>query len=142
MCRGFRLLKEQEIKSKCQRRNTTEHQQSIFNQQCRGRAEIPEVSCIDGGVARQQQLDDFNVTLRGGDVQRGLLAEGTVHTACICNQIILHDIDLALLYRGMNAIFAFKAGGCGSLNTSNASTRTKTAFGSAVEASSLYLDNC
>jgi hypothetical protein len=54
----------------------------------------------------------------------------------------LHDIDLALLYRVMNAIFAFKAGGCGSLHTSNASTRAKTAFGSAVEASSLYLDNC
>ena len=77
MCNGVHLLKEQEIRSKCQRRNTTEHQQSIFNQQCRGRVEIPEVSRIDGGVARQQQLDDFNVTLRGGDVQRGPFAEGT-----------------------------------------------------------------
>jgi hypothetical protein len=57
MCSGVRLLKEQEIKSKCQRRNTTEHQQSIFNQQCRGRAEIPEVI--------------------SGDVQRGPVAEGT-----------------------------------------------------------------
>ena len=145
MCRGFRLLKEQEISSKCQRRNTTAHQQSVFNQQCRCRAEIPEVSRIDGGVARQQQLDHFNVTLRGGDVQRGpcvLFADGTVHTACICNQIILHDIDVALLYSVMNAVFAFKAGGGGSLHTSNASTRTKTAFGSAVEASSLYLDFC
>ncbi len=33
---------------------------------------IHVVSRIDGGVARQQQLDDFNVTLRGGDVQGGL----------------------------------------------------------------------
>ncbi len=77
MCSGVCLLKEQEMRSKCQRRNTTEHQQlSIFNQQCRCRAEIPKVSRIDGGVARQQQLHDFNVTLRGGDVQRGPFAEG------------------------------------------------------------------
>ena len=51
MCSGVRLLKEQEMRSKCQRRNTTEHQQSIFNQQCRCSEEIPEVSRIDGGVA-------------------------------------------------------------------------------------------
>ncbi len=90
MCSGVRLLKEQEMRSKCQRRNTTEHQQSIFNQQCRCRGEIHViviiivfgfvlccVGCVDGGVARQQQLHDFNVTLRGGDVQRGPVAEGT-----------------------------------------------------------------
>jgi hypothetical protein len=33
--------------------------------------------CVDGGVARQQQLDDFNMTLSGGNVQRGPFAEGT-----------------------------------------------------------------
>jgi hypothetical protein len=110
---------------------------------------IHVVSRIDGGVARQQQLDDFNVTLRGGEVQRGPFVEGTLRTltACTCNQIILHDIDFASLYHVMNAnaVFAFKAGGGGSLHTSNASIRTKTAFGSAVEASSLHLDlldNC
>ena len=88
MCSGVRLLKEQEMRSKCQRRNTTEYQQSIFNQQCRCRAEIHVIirvvnnsvfvlCCVDGGVARQQQLDDFSVTLRSGDVQRGPFAEGT-----------------------------------------------------------------
>ena len=89
MCRGVRLLKEQEIGSKCQRRNRTEHQQSIFNQQCRCREEIHgscvrsaivvffALCCFDGGVARQQQLDDLNVTLRGGDVQGVPVAEGT-----------------------------------------------------------------
>jgi hypothetical protein len=36
-----------------------------------------DTCCVDGGVARQQQLDDFNMTLRSGDVQRGPFAEGT-----------------------------------------------------------------
>ena len=71
------MLKEQEINSKCQKRNIAEHQQCVFNQQCRCSEEIPEVSRIDGGVARQQQLDDFNMTLRCGNVQGGPVAEGT-----------------------------------------------------------------
>ncbi len=36
----------------------------------------PAVSCVDGGVARQQQLDDGRVTSRDGVVQRVLVARG------------------------------------------------------------------
>jgi hypothetical protein len=61
------LLKEQEIMSKYQRNKATENQQSIFINNAEERA-ILAGSRVDGGVARQQQLDDGNVTLTGGAV--------------------------------------------------------------------------
>jgi hypothetical protein len=38
---------------------------------------MPAGSRVDGCVARQQQLDDVDVTIRGGEMQRGLIAKGT-----------------------------------------------------------------
>jgi hypothetical protein len=85
MCSGVRLLKEQEIGSKCQRRNTTQKNLTQHHNISRAFSinnagevrKIQVVSRIDGGVARQQQPDDFNTTLRSGDVQRGPFAERT-----------------------------------------------------------------
>ena len=60
-------LKEQSIRSKYQRHNTTEHRQSNFINNAAIGA-IPAGSRVDGGVARQQQLGDFNATIQGGVV--------------------------------------------------------------------------
>ena len=38
---------------------------------------IHAVSRVNGGVARQQQLDDFNATIRSGAVYGGITARGT-----------------------------------------------------------------
>jgi hypothetical protein len=61
------LLKEQEIRSKYHRHNTTQNQQCIVISNAVVRV-IPAVSRIDGGVARQQQLHHGNVTFPGGPV--------------------------------------------------------------------------
>ena len=66
-CRGVQLLKEQEIRSKYHRHNTTQNQQCMFISNAVVRA-ILVVSRVDGGVARQQQLHHGNVTIEGGRV--------------------------------------------------------------------------
>jgi hypothetical protein len=38
---------------------------------------IHAVSRVNGGVARQQQLDDFNATIRSGAVYGGITDRGT-----------------------------------------------------------------
>ena len=73
------MLKEQEIRSKYERRNTTGNQQCIFINNAVVGA-ILVVSRVDGGVARQQQLHDVNARvtmLRGGIVQGGIIAKET-----------------------------------------------------------------
>ena len=75
-CRGVQLLKEQNIRSKYMRHNTTQNQQRIFINSA-GVGTIPGVSRVNGGVARQQQLGDFNVTILGGAMQGSGIAEGT-----------------------------------------------------------------
>jgi hypothetical protein len=58
-------LKQQEIRSKHQRHKTTENQQCFgINNAVAGA--ILLVFRVDGGVARQQQLRDFNMTIVGG----------------------------------------------------------------------------
>jgi hypothetical protein len=71
-CRGVRPLKEQEISLNQEREkhhghNTTENQQCIFINNAVVGA-ILVVSRVDGGVARQQQLDDVNATIKGGEM--------------------------------------------------------------------------
>ena len=60
-------------------RDTTQHKISnaLFNKSNAGVRAVPGVSRVDGGVARQQQLDDFNVTILGGAMQGSGIAEGT-----------------------------------------------------------------
>ena len=61
------MLKEQGIRRKYdydQMHNATENRQCIFINNAVVGA-ILVVSRVDGGVARQQQLDDFNATLKG-----------------------------------------------------------------------------
>ena len=61
------MLREQEIRSIYERRNTTGNQLCIFiNNTVVGA--ILFVSRVDGGVARQQQLHDVNATIRGGEM--------------------------------------------------------------------------
>jgi hypothetical protein len=48
-------------------RNTTENQKSILINSAAVGA-IPVVFRVDSGVARQQQLHDFNATFQGGVV--------------------------------------------------------------------------
>jgi len=67
------LLRKQEIRSKHQRHNTTENQQCFVISNA-GAESILVVSRVDGGVARQQQLRDFNVTTLGGEMQWGTIA--------------------------------------------------------------------
>ena len=43
--------------------------------QCYGAIQF--VSRVDGGVARQQQLDDVNATTINGEMQGSLIAKGT-----------------------------------------------------------------
>jgi hypothetical protein len=62
-CRVVELLKKQQIRSKYHMHNTTQNQQCIFISNAVVGA-ILAVSCVDGGVARQHQLHDSNVTLR------------------------------------------------------------------------------
>jgi len=62
-----RLLQEQKIRSEHQRHNTTENQQ-CFGINNAGAGAIPPTSRVDGGVARQQQLRDFNVTIINGQM--------------------------------------------------------------------------
>ena len=54
-CRGVSSLKEQEIRSKYHRHNTTQNQKCMFISNAVVRA-IQAGSRVDGGVARQQQL--------------------------------------------------------------------------------------
>jgi hypothetical protein len=61
------MLKEQEIRSKYERQKTTGNQQCILINNAVVGA-IQAVSRVDGGVARQQQLDDVNATIKGGEV--------------------------------------------------------------------------
>jgi hypothetical protein len=75
-CRGVQLLKEQNIRSKHMRHNTTQNQQRIFIN-IAGVGAILVVNGVNGGVARQQQLSDFNVTILGGAMQGSGIAEGT-----------------------------------------------------------------
>jgi hypothetical protein len=62
-----RLLQEQEIRSEHQTHNTTEIQQYIFINNA-GVGAIPPTSRVHGGVARQQQPHDFNVTIINGQM--------------------------------------------------------------------------
>jgi hypothetical protein len=66
-CKGVKLLKEQEIRGKYERQNTTGNQQCILiNNAVLGA--IPVAFRVDGGVARQQQPDDVNMTFISGRV--------------------------------------------------------------------------
>ena len=59
-CKRVKSLKEQEIRSKYQGHNTM----FIYNAVV---GAIPVISRVDGGVARQQQLDGFDATSRTTD---------------------------------------------------------------------------
>jgi hypothetical protein len=66
-CSGVKSLKAKEIRGKYQRHSTTENQQFISNNNA-VKGAIPVFSHVDGGVVRQQQLHDLDVTprTRGG----------------------------------------------------------------------------
>ena len=61
-CRGVSLLKEQEMRSKYKRHNKC----ILINNAVVGA--ILFVSHVDGGVTRQQKLDDGNATFKSGVV--------------------------------------------------------------------------
>ena len=63
------------MRSKYERQNTSENQQCRFIRNAVVEA-IHAVSRVNGGVARQQQLDDFNATIRSGAVYGGITARG------------------------------------------------------------------
>ena len=70
------MLQQQGMRSKYERRNTTENQNCRFIRNAVVEA-IHAVSRVNGGIARQQQLDDFNTTIRSGSVYGGITARGT-----------------------------------------------------------------
>ncbi len=76
LVQGGIIAKEQEIRSNCRRHNTTKTRQCIFINNAVVGA-IPVASRVNNGIARQQQLDDFNMTKAGGLVQGAGTAEGT-----------------------------------------------------------------
>ncbi len=67
LCKGVSSLQEQKIRSKYQKTQHNRNHKYIFINKAVVGA-IHAVSCVDGGVARQQQLDQRNVSFTGGAV--------------------------------------------------------------------------